>query len=65
MSLVAKIADYFKTSKVELKKVMWPTRKETTRYTIIVVGLCLAVAAFFGALDFIFNLGLQELIFFR
>lgn len=62
MSIGTKIADYFRTSKVELKKVTWPTKKETTRYTLIVVGLCLAVALFFALLDGVFNLGLEKLI---
>lgn len=65
MSIGAKIVDYFKTSKVELKKVAWPTKKETTRYTLIVVGLCIAVAIFFGILDSVFNLGLEQIISLR
>jgi len=64
MSVSAKIIDYFRTSKIELKKVAWPTKKETTRYSLIVVGLCVAVAIFFGVLDYIFNLGLENLISF-
>ncbi|MCX6779174.1 MAG: preprotein translocase subunit SecE [Candidatus Magasanikbacteria bacterium] len=63
--MVNKIVDYFRTSKVELLKVSWPTKKETTRYTLIVVALCLAVAVFFGVLDGIFNLGLEKFISLR
>ncbi|HPV70372.1 MAG TPA: preprotein translocase subunit SecE [Candidatus Magasanikbacteria bacterium] len=62
MSIGTKIVNYFQTSKVELKKVTWPTKKETTRYTLIVVGLCLVVALFFALLDGVFNLGLEKLI---
>jgi len=65
MSIGTKIVDYFKTSREELKKVAWPTKKETTRYTLIVMGLCIAVAVFFGILDGIFNLGLNKIISFR
>ncbi|MBI5731882.1 MAG: preprotein translocase subunit SecE [Candidatus Magasanikbacteria bacterium] len=65
MSIGAKIIDYFKTSKEELKKVSWPTKKETTHYSLIVVGLSLAVAVFFGVLDFIFNFGLEKMISLR
>lgn len=65
MSLTTKITDYFKTSKVELKKVVWPTKKDTFRYSLIVIGMSLAVAAFLGLLDFIFNLGLERILTFR
>jgi len=65
MSIGNKIVDYFRTSKVELKKVAWPTKKETTHYTLIVVGLCIVVAIFFGVLDGIFNLGLEKFISLR
>lgn len=65
MSLTAKITDYFKTSKVELKKVVWPTKKDTFRYSLIVIGMSLAVAAFLGILDFVFNLGLERFLTFK
>ena len=45
-----------------MKKVTWPTKKETYNYTILVLGISLAVAAFLGALDFIFSLGLQLIV---
>ncbi len=45
---------FFKEAQQELKKVNWPTRKETVRLTAFVIVLSLAVAAFLGALDIIF-----------
>jgi len=39
-----------------MKKVTWPTKKETYNYTLLVISLSLAVAAFLGALDYLFNL---------
>ena len=57
-----KFINYIKTSIAELKKVSWPTKKETYNYTLIVIGLSLAVAIFLGSLDFVFNLGLEFLI---
>lgn len=62
MNITTKIADYFKTAKIELKKVVWPTKKETVRYSLIVIGMSLAVAIFFGILDFIFNIGLEQML---
>lgn len=62
MSILNKVTEYFRTSQIELKKVVWPSKKETTRYSLIVIGMSLSVAVFFGILDFIFNLGLTKLI---
>lgn len=45
-----------------MKKVTWPTKKETYNYTVLVIVISLAVAAFLGILDYGFNLGLKELI---
>ena len=56
------LTKYVKESIIELKKVTWPSKKDTYRYTLLVVGLSVAVAIFLGALDFIFNLGLEFLI---
>jgi len=41
----------------ELKKVVWPTRREVIRITFAVIVLSLIVAAFLGGIDF----GLTEL----
>ncbi|MBU0597249.1 preprotein translocase subunit SecE [Patescibacteria group bacterium] len=62
MKLFNKIKDYFKGSISEMKKVVWPTKKQTTRYSIIVVALSLGVALFFGILDYVFNIGLEAII---
>ena len=60
--LPKKLVTFLKEVRVEMKKVNWPTRKETTRYTIIIVGVSLAVAVFLGGLDFIFSLILNRFI---
>jgi preprotein translocase subunit SecE len=41
----------------ELRKVVWPTRRDTIRITFAVIVLSLLVAAFLGGIDF----GLTEL----
>jgi preprotein translocase subunit SecE len=38
------LLEYFRGVRVETKKVVWPTRKETVSYTIVVLIAC----AFFG-----------------
>lgn len=55
MIYLEKTKNYFKEVRVEMAKVKWPTRQDTTNYTIVVVGVSLAVAAFLGVLDFIFT----------
>ncbi|MGC9048878.1 MAG: preprotein translocase subunit SecE [Patescibacteria group bacterium] len=50
--MVNKIIQYIKDSKGELKKVVWPTKKELTNHTLIVIGISLIVAAFLGLIDF-------------
>ena len=54
-----KLATYLKGSAEEMKKVTWPTKKETKNYTLLVVGISLAVAAFLGTLDYIFTFALE------
>jgi preprotein translocase subunit SecE len=42
----------------ELKKVVWPTRRELSRLTLMVIAICVAVGLFLGLLDF----GFAELV---
>ena len=41
--------------KSEMKKVSWPTKKETIKNTSAVLGISFVVAVFLGGLDFIFS----------
>jgi preprotein translocase subunit SecE len=41
--------------KDELKKVVWPTRQEIIRLTVVVIAISLLVGVFLGGLDFIFT----------
>jgi preprotein translocase subunit SecE len=50
-----KLINYFKASIAEIRKVTWPTRKETYNYTVLVIAVSLATAIFLGGLDLIFN----------
>ena len=61
---MSKITEYFKETKTELKHVIWPTRRQTLYYTLIVVILSLLIAYLLGIFDFIFLQGLQKLISF-
>ncbi|OGL66191.1 preprotein translocase subunit SecE [Candidatus Uhrbacteria bacterium RIFCSPLOWO2_01_FULL_47_24] len=57
-----KLLNYFKESKQEMKKVVWPSKKETTNYTLAVIFISLGLAAFFAIVDYFLNLGLEKLI---
>ena len=57
-----RLVEYLKSAKVELKKVSWPTKKETMKFTLIVIGMSAFVAVFLGALDLIFSKGLTLLL---
>ena len=57
-NLIQKAIDFFREVKVELKKVTWPTRKQTTGTTIVVIIFVFVVAAFLG----IFDYGLSKLV---
>lgn len=46
-----KIITFLKEVRLEMKKVNWPTRKETIRYTLIVLGVSVIVAVYLGGLD--------------
>jgi preprotein translocase subunit SecE len=60
--MIKKITNFLKEVQIELKKVNWPTRQETIRYTLIVVTVSFVIAAFLGALDFVFTFLLERFI---
>lgn len=45
----------------ELKKVTWPTRKETIRLTGIVIGISLIIGLYIGIIDILLTKGLDVL----
>lgn len=57
-----KLVNYIKGSIEEMKKVTWPSKQETKNYTMLVIVVSLAVAAFLGAMDYIFTKGLEKII---
>jgi len=50
--MIAKITDYLKKVKAELDKVAWPTRRELTNSTGVVLTLVLICTAFLGLVDY-------------
>ncbi|OGH84720.1 MAG: preprotein translocase subunit SecE [Candidatus Magasanikbacteria bacterium RIFOXYA2_FULL_44_8] len=60
--IIEAIKNYFIGSYAEMKKVTWPTKKQTTNYSLLVIGLSVGMAIFFSVLDYVFNLGVESLI---
>ncbi len=52
MEFVGKARQFLRESKMELKKVKWPTRKELLASTAVVIVLTLVMALYFGLVDF-------------
>jgi preprotein translocase subunit SecE len=63
MKFISKIITFFQEVKTEIKKVNWPTKKETIMYTLIVIAISIVVAIYLGGLDFIFTTILNRFIF--
>lgn len=60
--MIEAIKNYFIGSYHEMKKVNWPTKKQTTNYSLLVIGLSLGFAVLFSVLDYFFNSGVSKLI---
>jgi preprotein translocase subunit SecE len=54
--------DYIRDTKGELKHVSWPTRKQATAFTILVIVLSIIVSLYLGLFDFLFTLLVEKLV---
>lgn len=50
-----KIPVFFSEVRKEMKKVSWPTKKETMNKTLIVLAISITLAVFLGGLDALFT----------
>jgi preprotein translocase subunit SecE len=57
-----KITQFLQEAKDELFKVNWPSKKQIINYTLIVIGISIAVAIFLGSLDYLFGYMLKMFI---
>lgn len=62
MQFATAFITYIKSSIEELRKVAWPTRAETVRYSLLVIGISLGLALAVGVLDYAFTIGIEQLI---
>ncbi len=60
--MAKKFFGFFSETKQELKKVVWPTRRELTGSTVVVIVTTLMLAAFIGVVDFILSQIIQRII---
>lgn len=57
-----RVIRFFKEVKSELKKVVWPTRKQVVNNTLIVIASVLIIGAVIWIFDGIFQFGLFRFI---
>lgn len=60
--IIPKINNFFTEVRREIKKVNWPTPKETVRYTLIIISVSIVIAIFLGGVDFLFKSLLEKFI---
>lgn len=53
---------YVRESMEELRKVTWPSRQTITKYSVLVIVLCVILALFFAGIDWLFTQGLEGLV---
>ena len=57
---MARLIQYIKDTRGEMKHVSWPTSQQTIAFTILVIAISLVTAAYLGVLDTIFTGGLEN-----
>lgn len=57
-----KVAKYLLESKEELGKVVWPSRRQIVNHSLLVIGLSLVMAVYFGLVDFGLSKGLEAVL---
>ena len=58
----ARAGKWFRDMKSELKKVQWPTRKQTINNTLIVIACVIVVGIFIGLFDLVAQEGIRLLL---
>ena len=53
-----RIVRFFKEVKSELKKVTWPSKKQVTKNTLVVIAAVVLIGIVIWVLDLLFSLGL-------
>lgn len=61
-ALPQSLVRYVRESADELRKVSWPDRQTTIRYTMIVVVSSLVVGTIIGGIDYLLTLTIEQVI---
>ena len=59
---VRHLTEFFLESWQELKKVYWPTRKETYAATAVVIIVVILVSVYLAAVDFVLTKAIQAML---
>lgn len=59
---MTKLANFLSESRDELKKVVWPTRRNVFKLSAIVIGVAIVIGFYLSGLDALFGQGVQMLI---
>ncbi len=62
MESIARFKKYLGEVQIEAKKVVWPTRKDTTQTTIVVFGMVILVSLFLWMVDAILAMIVQSVV---
>ena len=58
----ARIGKWFRELKSECRKIVWPTRQQSVKNTLVVIACAVIVGIFIWILDIVFGLGVQALL---
>ncbi len=59
---MSRIFTFFREVRSEMSKVVWPSRRDTIRYTATVILFSLALSIILGAADFGLLKGLEQIL---
>ena len=60
--MLDRIVTFLKEARIELKKVKWPSREETVRYTLAVIVISAALGVYLGGMDYLFQFILNTFV---
>ena len=58
---MAKVTDFIKECRAELKKVVWPTKQDVVSAVNVVIVSSIIIAVILGGLDMLFSAGMRLL----
>lgn len=59
---MSRFTEYLKETKTELRHVIWPSKRQTLYYTLLVIALSVVVAYYLGIFDYLFSKLLEKAI---